>query len=85
MNLFIAPRWIPPPLGVLKLNFDGSALSHPDMAGLGSLVHNSNGNILFSYSGSAGYYSVNRAESLALLTGLREASRLHLRVFKGGK
>ena len=47
-------RWIPPPAGVFKLNFDGSAHGNPGRASLGGLVRDSNGHILFSYSALAG-------------------------------
>lgn len=28
-------RWIPPPLGVFKLNFDGPSLGNPSLSGFG--------------------------------------------------
>lgn len=51
----IAPWWIPPPFGILKLNFDGSACGNPGMAGIGGLMRDSNDDTLFSNSGSAGF------------------------------
>ena len=73
----MAHRWILP-AGVLKLNFHGSAHGNRGRAGLGSLVLDSNSQILFSYSGPARLWTFNKAELLALLTGLREASRCNL-------
>ena len=60
----------------MKLNFDGSAIGNPGMAGVGSVIHNEDGIIILSYSSPAGVCSINKAELLALLFGLREASRL---------
>lgn len=38
-HVCIVYRWTPPPNGALQLNFDGSALGNPGMAGLGSMNH----------------------------------------------
>ena len=72
MKLCIPPTCIPPPFGVFKLNFDSSALGNLGIVGLGSLVRDSNREILLSYSGPASLCSVNRAKSLALLAKLRQ-------------
>ena len=32
---WISPRWCPPPIGALKLNFDGSAAGNPGLTGFG--------------------------------------------------
>ena len=63
----------PPPSGALKLNFDGSALGNPGLAGVGGVIRNEEGNTILSYSGPARICSINKAELLALKTGLREA------------
>ena len=72
-NTCMAPRWI-----LFKLNFDGSAHGNLGRATLDGLVRDSNGHILFSYSGPADLCIVNKAELLAPLTGFREASRCNL-------
>ncbi|XXG49570.1 hypothetical protein AAC387_Pa02g3723 [Persea americana] len=67
----------PPPPGMLKLNFDGNVLGNPGRAVVGGVIRNENGLILLSYSGPAGFCSINKAELLALNIGMREASRLN--------
>lgn len=56
------PRWFTPPRGSLKLNFDCSAYGN---SGVGGIIHNEEGTILLSFSGPAGFYSVNKGELLA--------------------
>lgn len=71
----ISPRWRPP-IGAVKLNFDGSAFGNPGRAVVGGVIRNEEGTILLSYSGPAGFCSINKAELLALSIGLNEAFRL---------
>ena len=47
------------------------------MAGVGGVIRNEDGIIILHYSGPAGVCTLNKAELLTLLIGLREASRLH--------
>lgn len=65
----IHPCWSPLPMGVLKLNFDGSASGNPGPAGLGGLMCDHEGCTICSYSGPAGHSTVNKAEKLALVVG----------------
>ena len=74
----ISHRWIPPPVGVLKLNFDGSALGNLGLVGVGGVIRNDGGKILLSYYRPAGICSSNKAEILSLKIGLLQASRLIL-------
>ena len=70
----ITERWLPPPLGVLKLNFDGSALGNSGMAGVQGVIRNEEGRILLSYLGPAGVRSINKVELFSLNIGFRDAS-----------
>lgn len=69
-----SPRWIHPPLGAMKLYFDGSGVGNSCVAGVGGLVRDSGGTTIFYFFGPAGYCSVNKAELFAILFGLREAT-----------
>lgn len=62
----------------MKLNFDGSAKSNLGAAGVGVVIHNREGFILLSYSVSAGFCSINKAELMALKSGLLEAKNLNV-------
>lgn len=63
--------------GVLKHKIDGSALGNLELAGVRGVIRSEEGNTLLSYSGPVGFYSVNKAELLALNTSLREATCLN--------
>ena len=65
------------PIGEIatKFSFDGSACGNPSPTGLGGVIRDSEGSILLSYSSPAGFGSINKAELLALRTGIREASK----------
>eukprot|EP00268_Persea_americana_P034085 TRINITY_DN3370_c1_g2_i3.p1 TRINITY_DN3370_c1_g2~~TRINITY_DN3370_c1_g2_i3.p1 ORF type:complete len:167 (+),score=20.75 TRINITY_DN3370_c1_g2_i3:1551-2051(+) len=76
-HMRVSPRWCPPPLGALKLNFDGSALGNPGPAGVGGVIRNEEGYTILSYSGPTRICSINKAELLALKIGLRKAINLH--------
>ena len=73
----VFPRRCLPPLGALKLSFDGCACGNPSPAGLGGVIRDAEGNILISYSGPTGFSSSNKAELLALKNGIHEASKLN--------
>lgn len=69
------PSWNPPPTGICKLNFDGSTIGNPGLAGIGGIIQESSGSI----SGPIGVCIVNKPEMEAMQIGLREACRLNLR------
>lgn len=81
-SLMVSPptvqTWSPPPPQGFKLNFDGSALCNPTLAGVGGIIRNSLGSHVLSFSGSTGVCFANEAELLAIRTGLREALHLNL-------
>lgn len=72
----ILPSWKPPQIGVLKLNFDGSALGNPGPSGIGGLIGDNLGASHLSFSSPSGFHLVNETDLLALQTSLREAARL---------
>lgn len=47
--------WRPPPKGFVKPNFDGSAFGNAGHICMGGLIHNSKGDAMLSFSGTAGY------------------------------
>lgn len=66
----------PPSIGTLKLNFDGRTRGNQGAAGVGGVFHNLEGSIRLSYSGPAGFCTIDEAELLALMIGLCEAKNL---------
>ncbi|KAK8554067.1 hypothetical protein V6N12_031045 [Hibiscus sabdariffa] len=46
----IIPRWLPPPMGFLKLNVDGRVAAGAFNCGMGGLLRNDKGVILFHFS-----------------------------------
>jgi ribonuclease HI len=68
-------NWKPPPAGSLKLNFDGASKGNPGMTGMGGVIRDSDGNIIWLYAGSLGNSTNNAAEFRALETGLEILSR----------
>lgn len=57
----------------MKLNFDGSAIGNPGVAGIGGIIQNEKGSAILSYLGLAGYCSNNQAELMALNASLHKA------------
>ncbi|XP_020524394.1 uncharacterized protein LOC110007475 [Amborella trichopoda] len=60
-----------PPLGCLKINFDGSSMGNPGPAGIGGVIHDCYGNIVLSFIGPIGLATSNFTEMSALLRGLK--------------
>lgn len=63
--------WLPPLDLELKLNFNGSSLGNPRLAGIGGLVTNASGACITAYSRPIGFGDATLAETKALLVGLR--------------
>jgi hypothetical protein len=63
----IPDRWEPPPVGFIKLNFDGASKGNLGSVGLGGAFQNDKGELLRIYVGSLGIDSNNAAELQALL------------------
>lgn len=70
------PSWSPPPVGFLKLNFDGSVVGHPGPYGIEGLVRDSMAVCILSFSELTKTCSVHEAKLIALQARLWGASRL---------
>eukprot|EP00268_Persea_americana_P068026 TRINITY_DN9427_c0_g1_i1.p1 TRINITY_DN9427_c0_g1~~TRINITY_DN9427_c0_g1_i1.p1 ORF type:complete len:120 (+),score=19.95 TRINITY_DN9427_c0_g1_i1:825-1184(+) len=66
---------VPPSLGVLKFNVDGAARGKPRPAGIGGVLRNSKGEVLFTFSKPIGIRDSKEAEVLAILKALCYFSR----------
>lgn len=71
--------WVPPPSGLLKLNFDRSCKREIDYAGYGGVITNELGNTLISFAGLLPNGSVIEAELFALWRGILELEKLGVR------
>ncbi|XP_077232605.1 uncharacterized protein LOC143869951 [Tasmannia lanceolata] len=67
----IIQPWLPPPEGMIKLNFDGSSLGNPGDAGIGGLCRDSEGDVLWAFSGPIGVADSNEAEVRAVHCGIK--------------
>ena len=63
--------WCPPPSGWIKFNVDGAAKGKPGPAGIGGVLRNDKGEVLFMFSKNVGIKESNEAEVLAILEALR--------------
>jgi ribonuclease HI len=63
-------NWKPPSSGSLKLNFNGVAKGNPGRTGLGGVIRDNKGNIIWLYDGSLGNSTNNVVEFGSLETGL---------------
>lgn len=57
-------------MGVIKLNFDGSAMGNPGPSRSGGVLRDNMGVHILSFSVPSGFRLVNEAELFALWTGL---------------
>ncbi|XXG62464.1 hypothetical protein AAC387_Pa05g0816 [Persea americana] len=62
--------WSPPPLDLLKFNVDGPARGKSGPSGIGGVLHNSNGEVLYMFSKNVAVCDSNEAEVLAILEAL---------------
>ncbi|KAF9612576.1 hypothetical protein IFM89_002172 [Coptis chinensis] len=75
---WVSIRWIPPPVGVFKLNIDGSSRGNPGAAGAGCVLRDWDGRFIFGLAVPILHASTIMAEARALFFGLRILSFLHL-------
>lgn len=68
----VAGSWTPPPLGILKLNFDSASKGNPGPAGLGSVVRECNWAVLRACVGPFEYCDSLKTELFGLLMSLRD-------------
>ncbi|XP_059064240.1 uncharacterized protein LOC131856461 [Cryptomeria japonica] len=59
-------RWSPPPMGILKINTDGSSRGNPGHAGIGAIGRSDDGGAVFLLSVYKGQHSNNLMEALAI-------------------
>ncbi|GLJ54199.1 hypothetical protein SUGI_1161990 [Cryptomeria japonica] len=64
-------RWKAPPVGWLKLNFDGACRGNLKVFGFGAVIRKSEGKLLLGSYGAMGVTTNNEAEIQALLEGLK--------------
>jgi len=62
--------WSRPPVGFLKLNFDGASRGNPGLAGIGGVIRNHEGEILHIYSKALREGTNNEMEFAAMEKGL---------------
>jgi ribonuclease HI len=67
---FSPDHWCPPPIGFLKLNFDGASKGNPGPVGFGGVFRNNMGEIVCLYYGNIKHDSNNATELSGLLHGL---------------
>lgn len=68
----------PPPLGIFKLNFDGSSLGNLGPSGFGCVIQDSKWEIIKTLAGPIGCANSTKAEAMGLLMGLRQIHDLQL-------
>ncbi|XP_010242179.1 PREDICTED: uncharacterized protein LOC104586589 [Nelumbo nucifera] len=72
-------EWKPPGLNKVKLNFDGSSVGIPGLAGIGGVIRDSSSKVLSMHSGPLGEGDSLKAELLALLKGLKLSKQADLK------
>ena len=73
----IRSRWFPPPIGYVKINFDGAIFSNENKASLGVIIRDSSGLALASCSEILSKaYTSNEVEAIAVANALSFAKDL---------
>ena len=62
--------WSSPPLGVLTFNVDGATRGKPGPTGIGGVLHNNKGGVLFMFSKHVGICDSNEAKMSSILEAL---------------
>jgi ribonuclease HI len=62
--------WVPPPIGFIKMNFNGASKGNPELVGASRVIRDSGGIIIRVYVGSIGNSTNNAAKFGALELGL---------------
>lgn len=79
-------RWQTPPLGFVKINFDGAVFKDTNMSSVGVVIRDNNGAVLASFSENIPQaYKADKIEALAAMKALSFAHELGFRsaVLKG--
>lgn len=76
-------KWLSPPLGWFKLNFDGSFNQSSESAGIGGIIRDPFGIMFFAYAGKVTAAHPLEAELLlAFKKGWKSARKCKLQLFK---
>lgn len=76
MKVMRVGKWFPPPVGILKINTDGSSKGNPGPARIGGVGRDSTGSVVFLFSSYEGTKTVNLMEGLAIFSALEQAYAL---------
>ncbi|XP_077252938.1 uncharacterized protein LOC143892304 [Tasmannia lanceolata] len=78
--------WRSPPVGLVKLNFDGSSLGNPGPAGIGGILRDCTGAVIKAFSDPIGIADSSEAEVRAVHQGIlsMERNRLGSCIVEGG-
>lgn len=68
--------WLPPPLGFVKLNFDGSSYGNPGPSMYGSVIRDHLGKVICVVAGPIAHGDSMKAEVMGLIAGWRELKKL---------
>ncbi|XP_077225513.1 uncharacterized protein LOC143858674 isoform X3 [Tasmannia lanceolata] len=63
-------KWEPPHVGFIKLNFDSSSLGNPGPSGIGGVLRNENGEVVWAFAGPIGVADALEAEVRAVHQGM---------------
>ena len=69
-------KWLPPPIGFLKINTDGSSRGNPSSTRIGGIGRDSSRSVVFIFLANKGVQTVNKMEGLAILYALKWAYAL---------
>lgn len=69
-------RWLPPSVGTLKINADGSSRGNPRPVGIGRVGRDCSGSVIFFFSIHKGQYSNKFMEGLVILWAIERACAL---------
>ncbi|GMI73152.1 hypothetical protein like AT3G09510 [Hibiscus trionum] len=70
----VGARWLPPPVGFVKINTDGAVLASGSRGGIGGIAHSHSGEKILEFSKSVGAGPPVLAELLAIREGIALAS-----------
>lgn len=71
-------KWIPPTLGICKLNFDGYSRGNPGESRVGVCIRDHNGQVFGMLAQKLPIGTNNKAEAMALLLALELAFQLSI-------
>lgn len=69
--------WVPPPIGTVKINCDGSSIDSPSAGSIGFVIRDHNAKFLGAFTQNVGHASALEAEFCACLRAIEKAKELH--------